>query len=279
MKPGPVSLILSAVIAVFFVFPTVIVVMTSFTEGSTVTFPPQGFSLHWYEEVLKSPKWLTALGHSATVAVLAAALAVVLGLLLAFAGARGRLLRPGLVTTVAIVPMVIPIVVSALGYFMVGSRLGLTGTTFGFALAHASIALPFVYVNAVAALTSINPAVEEASRVSGASEIGTALRISLPLVLPAAMVGGVLAFVTSWDEVVIALLLSDPGYRTVPVLIFGEVVSGARPSTSAIASLVTAASVLAMFLTAMPMGIRSLRSRRKGRAPQTKPLGGKVDSQ
>lgn len=270
MKPGIVTKLVALLIAALFVFPTIVVVATSVTEGNSVTFPPKGFSLKWYEAIFQSDKWVTALGHSTVVAVLAAAIAIVVGLLLALVAARGKLVSSGIVTGIAVAPMIVPTVVSGLGFYLLAARLDLTGTVVGFALAHACLAIPFVFINVLASLTTIEKSVEEAALVSGASELSMVVRITLPLVMPAAIIGGVLAFIISWDEVIIALLMTDPQFKTAPVLVYGEIRSGARPSTSAISSLMTLVSVVVMGLIAVLPSLTKKGPRKKQNTSKNK---------
>lgn len=259
MKAGFFARGTAIVVAILFIFPTIVVIATSVTEGNSVTFPPKGFDLKWYRAIFASDLWVPALVNSMMVAVLAALIAVGAGVLLALAAARSRVMAGSLVTGVAVAPMIVPTVVSGLGLYLVASRIGLTGNVWGFALAHATLAVPFVFINVLASLTTIERSVEEAARIGGASELGTVLRVTLPLILPAAVIGGVLAFIVSWDEVIIALLLTDPEFKTVPVLVYGEIRSGARPTTSAISSFMTLVSVVVMGLvTVMPHLLRRL---------------------
>ena len=255
MKPGYFSRIAAGLLAVFLVIPTVIVIATSFTSGRTIIFPPQGFSFRWYEEVLSTERWTSSFLMSVQVGALAAVIAMVLGSLLALGAARGRGMLPGwAIVALAVSPMVVPTVVAGLGYYISGAAVGLVGTPLWLAIAHALMGMPFVFINVLASLGSISPSIEEASQVCGASLPQTLLRITLPLVAPAVIVGGVLAFISSFDEVIVASFLTSPTFRTLPVNMFSDVQGGAEPSTSAVAGIVTAASfVLLALIAAAPL--------------------------
>ncbi|MGO3147905.1 MAG: ABC transporter permease [Leucobacter sp.] len=255
MKPGYFSRIASTLLAVFLVVPTVIVISTSFTSGRTIIFPPQGFSFRWYEEVLSTERWTGSFMTSIQVGAIAALIAMVLGSFLAIGAARGRGILPGwTIVALAVSPMVVPTVVSGLGYYVTGAAIGLVGTPIWLAVAHALMGMPFVFINVLASLGSITPSVEEAAQVCGASPAQTLLRITLPLVTPSVIVGGVLAFISSFDEVIVASFLTSPTFRTLPVNMFSDVQGGAEPSTSAVAGIVTAASfVLLTLIAAAPL--------------------------
>lgn len=256
MRAGLGVRIFAGLVALLFVAPTLVVVSTAFTSGSMVVFPPKGFSLRWFEEVFADPEWLAAFGNSLQVGLLAAFIAMVAGTSLAFAAGRGRGVPPSLVTALALLPMMVPLVVAGIGFYLVYVTIGLSGGVLGLAVAHAVLGLPFVFVNVLAALKGVDRHAEEAAQVCGASRMRTLVRITVPLIAPAAVVGGVLAFVASWDEVVVALFLNTPEFRTLPVVMWGQVSSGVEPSISAVATLVTAVSLLMAVLILLGPVIR-----------------------
>ena len=264
MKPGYFSRISAGLLAIFLVIPTVIVIATSFTSGRTIIFPPQGFSLRWYEEVLSTEKWTSSFMTSIQVGLLAALFAMVLGSLLAIGAARGKGLLPGwVIVALAVSPMVVPTVVSGLGYYISGAAIGLVGTPLWLAIAHALMGMPFVFINVLASLGSISPSVEEAAQVCGASPSQTLLRVTLPLVTPAVIVGGVLAFISSFDEVIVSSFLTSPTFRTLPVNMFSDVQGGAEPSTSAIAGIVTGATFVLLSLIAAAPLFKNKKAKKK----------------
>ncbi|GAA1380626.1 ABC transporter permease [Pseudonocardia kongjuensis] len=253
---GTVALGLAAILA----FPTVVVIGTSVTSGELLSFPPDGFSLRWYEDVLTDRRLVAAFRNSFVVGVSAAMVAMVVGTVLAVAAARGHGVPRGLVTGLALTPLVVPLVVAALGIYVVYVRLGLTGNATGMALAHATLGVPYVFINVLAALTGMNRNVEDAARAAGAGHWSVLLRITVPIVAPSAVIGGVLAFISSWEEVIVALFLVTPGFRTVPVVMWGEIQEGVSPATSAVASLVTFISILAsLSLAVVPWMRRRVR--------------------
>jgi putative spermidine/putrescine transport system permease protein len=260
MKPGFVVRVITLLMAAIFIFPTIVVAGTSFNAGQFVVFPPKGWSLKWYQQIFETGAWTDAFYNSVKVAALAGILAMLVGTMLAFAAVRGRVLPQSLITSLAVLPIVVPTVVSGIGFYIVAIRVDLSGGVLGLALAHSTLGVPYVFINVIAALTAVDGHVEEAARVCGANEWVTMLRVTLPLIAPAAVIGGVLAFIGSWDEVIIAGFLTSPTFHTLPVVIYGDVRSGAQPSTSAVATMVTIVSILMLGAAA---GIPALRGRIK----------------
>lgn len=252
---------LVVLLSLVLVLPTIVVAATAFTAGTIITFPPKGFSLRWFQEVLSDPTWTDAIASSIKVGVLAAAISVVVGTSLALAASRGIGIPRSVFVAVGLTPMVVPLAVVAIGIYFVYVRVGLYGGVLSLAIAHSVLGVPFVFVNVLAALRSLDPHVEEAARACGANYPRTLLRVTLPQILPSMLIGGLFAFITSWDEVVVAIFLNTPTFHTLPVVIWSQVRSGLEPSTSAVALLLTVVS-LVLFAFAALISFRRDRSRR-----------------
>lgn len=259
MRPRIPVTALALLTAVIFLFPTIVVVVTSFGEGRIIAFPPRGWSLRWYVDVLTDSVWIQAFVNSFLVGVLAAAIAMAVGAVLAIGATRAKILPPALISGIAMMPVVVPGVVLSVGVYMVAVRTGLTGSVLGLALAHAAIGVPFVFVNVLARLATLDKHIEEAARICGADEVTTLRTVTLPIVLPSVVIGGALAFISSWDEFMVASFMNSPTFRTIPVVVWGEVISGAEPSTSAASTLITVISILFLALAA---GLPRLRNRK-----------------
>lgn len=236
-------------IALFLLVPTLIAVPISFSSGSTIAFPPEGFTFKWYGDVLTSRDWQEATTNSLVVALLTTALSLVLGTLAALglhqAEFRGKTLVLGLLLS----PLVTPVIVVSIGIYMVFARWGLVGTYAGLVLSHTALALPFVLVSVLASLKTVNPSLALASVGLGATPWFTFRRVTLPLIAPGVISGAIFAFITSWDEVVIALFLTDVPSRTVPVMIWSQVRAMLDPSTTVVGALLIAVSALGLFIT------------------------------
>ncbi|MFC4625938.1 ABC transporter permease [Daeguia caeni] len=235
--------------ALFLLIPTIIIVPMSFTTTTTLEFPPVGFTLAWYGKVLGSSDWQSALINSLSVAASAAILATILGtaasLALHAASFRGKTFLIGLLLT----PMVTPVIVLAVGMYIVFSGWGLVATRLGLVFAHTVLAIPFVVVSVMASLRMVNPSLAPASLGLGASRWFTFRRVTLPLIMPGVLSGTVFAFITSWDEVVIALFIADIKTRTVPIMIWNQVRTNLDPATAAVAAILIIISALGVLIS------------------------------
>lgn len=247
---------LVVLIALFLLLPTLIIVPMSFTTTSTLEFPPVGFTLDWYGKVLGSPDWRNALLNSLVVATASAILATSLGTAAAIAINANAFPGDAMLMGLLLSPMVTPVIVLAVGMYMVFSGWGLVATRIGLVFAHTVLAIPFVLVSVTAGLRMVNPSLVPASLGLGAGHWLTFRRITLPLILPGVMSGAVFAFITSWDEVVIALFLADVETRTVPIMIWNQVRTNLDPATAAVAAILIAISAVGVFLSSKSRELR-----------------------
>lgn len=258
MKSGFVLRVIAILVAMILVLPTVIICSTAFTSGESVSFPPEGFSTRWIQKVLQTPMWVAAFGNSMLVGLLAAVFAMIAGSALALGASRVSGRMATFFTALAVLPMIVPLVVGAVGFYLVYSRVGLTGNALGLGLAHGVLGLPYVFVNVLATLKTLNPQLEEAARVHGATQSMALATITLPLVAQATLIGGLLSFISSWDEAVVATFLSNVRFQTLPVQMYAQIRSGVQPSVSAVALIVT---VVTFVLVLLVFAAGALRTR------------------
>jgi ABC-type spermidine/putrescine transport system permease subunit II len=185
-----------------------------------------------------------ALSVSTQVAFASTALAIVAGTSLALAAARGRLLPSGLLAALALTPLIVPIVVVAVGSYIVFVRVGLTGSILGLSLAEGALGVPFVFINVASSLSQMPDSLEDAARGLGANSFQTFRRVTLPNIMPGILIGGLLALVSAWDEIVVASFLASPYTETLPVMFWGQVRYGLQPVIGAAASVIIGVSVL-----------------------------------
>ncbi|MCZ2826697.1 MULTISPECIES: ABC transporter permease [unclassified Modestobacter] len=248
-----------ALVALYFVLPTLFVIPMSFSESSTFSFPPEGFTLQLYRNFFTDPVWLTSLRNSVAVAVVAALLATVVGTAAAVGlhNLTGRMAR--LARTVLMISIVTPGIVIAVVVYISFLKWHLVGSFTGYVLAHAAIGMPFVLVSVTSALSGFDPKLLRASASLGANPLRTFLRVTMPLISRGILTGAIFAFVTSFDEVVIALFLRSPTFQTLPVQMFNSVTFEVDPTIAATSSLVVTA-VTVICLVPLLLG-----SRRKNR--------------
>jgi len=236
--------------AAYLIVPTLVIIPMSFTNSLLLQFPPRGFSTRWYAAFINDQTWTSSAFTSLEVAALAMVLATGLGTLTALGLVRGR--YPGLrfVNGLVLSPLIVPLVVVAVGMQLMFTRWNLTGTLAGFVAAHTALAMPFVVVNVGAGLHTIDPQLEIAARTLGAPPLRAFWRVTFPLLLPSVVAGALFAFITSWDEVVVAIFLSSPLVRTLPVIMWSEVHDSLQPTIAAVASMITALNLLLLSVAA-----------------------------
>lgn len=228
--------------------PTLVIVPMSFTEARILSFPPEGFSLQWYGRMFTDPQWSTAMLNSAEVAVLAAIMATVLGTLAALALMRGRFPGKTLVNGLVLAPLIVPVVIIAIGMFSLYVRWRISGSLVGLVIAHTALALPFVVVSVSASLRTMDRNLELAAANLGADPRRTFTRITLPIILPGVLAGAIFAFITSWDEVVVAIFLTSARFRTLPVEMWEQVRQVVDPTVAAVATTLLAVTTVLLLL-------------------------------
>ncbi|MEP6656749.1 MAG: ABC transporter permease [Betaproteobacteria bacterium] len=249
---------LTALVLVFLVAPILIIVPLSFSSGSFFYYPLPGFSLRWYRDFFTSSFWLPSVWNSLIVGSVATLSATVLGTLAALGIWRARFPGQALVLALLISPMVVPVIIIAVGVYFAFAPLGLTNGYTGLILAHTTLAAPFVVVTVLATLSGFDRTLIRAAESLGASPVTTFRRITLPLILPGVLSGAVFAFAASFDEVVVALLMAGPGQRTLPRQMFAGINDNISLTIAAAATMLIAISLVLM----MAVGLLRRRSER-----------------
>jgi putative spermidine/putrescine transport system permease protein len=226
------------IVALYFILPTLFVIPMSFSSTSTFQFPPKGFSFQLYQNFFTDPVWLTSLRNSVLVATVAALLATLVGTAAALGlhNLTGRMAR--FARALLMVSIVTPGIVIAVAVYIAFLRWHLTGTFTGYVLAHAALGVPFVLVSVTSALSGFDSKLLRASASLGAPPLRTFLRVTMPLISRGILTGAIFAFVTSFDEVVIALFLRSPTFQTLPVQMYNSVTVEVDPTIAAASSLV-----------------------------------------
>lgn len=247
----------------FLLLPSVVVLPMSFSSQSYLSFPPTGWSMRWYGALLANAGWREAAVNSFVIGVPAASIATVLGTFGALAVERGALRLAGAVSALMIAPMLLPHVILAIGLYPVVLELGLLRGYAGAILAHAVIGTPLVFLSVGAALRGYSPSYELAAMTCGAGRWRCFLHVTLPMIRPGLIGGGILAFATSFDELMLVLFLTDTSTRTLPRLIWEQLNDFMTPVLAAVASLILAFSLLLLTTLAVFGG-----GRRRGSAVQ-----------
>lgn len=250
----------AALVLAFLVLPLLVIVPLSFTSGTILSLPIPGFSLRWYAEVWNSVPWRAAAWNSLVVGVGATFAATVLGTLAALGLHRAEFPGKSLLLGFLISPMIVPLVIVAAGAYFFLLPFGLTNSLLGLALVHAALGAPFVLITVSATLAGLDPALPRAAASLGATPAHAFRRVTLPLIAPGVISGALFAFVTSFDEVVVAIFLTGPQQRTLPRQMFDGLRDNISPAILAVATLLIAVAVV-LLVTVELLRRRSLRLR------------------
>lgn len=233
-------------VCAYLVIPTLIVVPISFTETDYIAFPPKGFSLQWYETFLGEGPWRNATLNSFLVASISALLATGVGTLAAFGLRRMPPTLARLVIWIVLLPMVVPTIIMAVALYGAFASLNLVGTKIGLILAHALLTLPFVVINVSAVMQKVDWRMVDAARSLGASPTTAFRKVTLPAILPGVVAGLVFAFLTSFDEVVVALFVTGIDSVTLPVQMWNGIRFEISPAVAAASTLLLLLSIFAL---------------------------------
>jgi putative spermidine/putrescine transport system permease protein len=240
--------VVTGLVLLFLVAPILTIVPLSFSSGSFFYYPLPGLSLRWYADFFASTFWLPALKNSLIVGCCATALATLLGTLAALGIWRARFPAQGLIVAILISPMVVPVVIVAVGTYFAFAPLGLTDGYAGLILAHTTLGVPFVVVTVLATLSGFDRTLIRAAESLGARPLTTFRRVVLPLIAPGVASGAVFAFAASFDEVVVALLMAGPGQRTLPRQMFAGINDNISLTIAAAATMLIAISLVLMIV-------------------------------
>lgn len=228
----------------FLLAPIFAIVPLSFSSGNFLTYPLPGLSLRWYEELLTSDKWLPALRNSMIVGVSATIAATVLGTLASIGLNRARLPFKPVVMGLLLSPMIVPVVITAIGVYFFFAPLGLSNTFAGLIIAHTALGAPFVVITVSATLAHFDIGMARAAASLGAPPLTAFFRVVLPLIMPGVASGALFAFATSFDEVVVALMIAGPEQRTLPREMFSGIRESINPTITAVATVLILTSVV-----------------------------------
>lgn len=240
----------SYVVAVYvFIFlPVLVLVLFSFQDGAISVPPLRGLSLRWYEALFADGRMMAALRNSVLVGMISASICTVLGFLAAYALARYRPRGATALRAFLIAPLGVSYLVIALGLSLGFGELGIGRSLATLTIGHVVINLPLAFAIILSQMTERQEHVERAARDLGAGEFKVLTLITVPMLLPGIMAAFLLSFTLSWDEFVIALLLTRFDV-TLPVEIWSALRTGLNPKTNAAGTIVFALSVSLLFIT------------------------------
>lgn len=238
--------ILCVAIFVYLLVPIFVIMPLSFNSEPYFSYPMAGFSTRWYEDFFTNPQWMLGLKNSIVVGFFATLLATTLGTLAALGLNRADFYGKTAVMAVLISPIVIPIVITAAGMFYFYASIGLSSTIPGLVLAHAALGVPFVVITVSATLVGFDHNLVRAGSSLGADPVRVFFKVTLPLILPGVVSGALFAFITSWDELVVAIFLAGAEQHTLPRRMWSGIRELLSPTITAVATMLIMFSIMLM---------------------------------
>ncbi|AQZ34723.1 polyamine ABC transporter permease [Pseudomonas sp. LPH1] len=238
-------------IAAFLMLPILFIVLLSFGSSQWLVFPPPGWTLKWYGQFFSNPEWMESALTSLKVAVLTTLCAVSLGLPCAFALVRGKF--PGREALYALftLPMIVPLVIIAVAVYALFLKLGYTGTLLAFVISHVIVAMPFTIISIINSLKLFDQSIEDAAVICGASRLQAIFKVTFPAIRPGIVAGALFAFLVSWDEVVLSVMMASPSLQTLPVKMWTTLRQDLTPVIAVASTLLIGLSIVIMLIAAL----------------------------
>jgi putative spermidine/putrescine transport system permease protein len=249
--------VLSIVIMLLLVVPTFIVVPMSFSGSQYLEFPPTNWSMRWYDEYLESSKWMRATVTSIQVGVFTMLVATPIGTMAAYALFVSGHRAAKALFVFLITPMIVPVILIAIGAFYAFGRTGFNNTIAGLVMAHTVLAAPLVMIIITAALRSYDLNQERVARSLGATRLKAFFVITLPQIKFSVVTAALLSFLTSFDEVIIAIFVSGGVNATLTKQMFSSLRDFIDPTIAAIST------ILVLVSTILLLVVQFLGSRKK----------------
>ncbi|MGF3057414.1 ABC transporter permease [Microbacterium sp. YY-01] len=241
---------------IFLLAPLAIVVVISFSSNQYISFPPEGFTLKWYQMLPSKQQFMTGLGHSLVTASIATAIVLAIGVPAALAISKFEFRGKGAIEAFFLSPLLVPSIVIALGLVLLLGPYGLTNTYLSIILGHVGITIPYLMRTTLMSLATSDTSCEEAAKVLGASGFTVFRRVTLPIIAPGVIAGAVLAFIVSFDEIVISLFVAESGKPTLPVQVMRYVENSADAVVAALSVILILFSILVVVIVERLTGLR-----------------------
>jgi putative spermidine/putrescine transport system permease protein len=236
-----IPLVLATIVAVFLIAPILIIVPMSFSTAISFEFPPPGYWLGYYVRYFHSDAWLAATANSFIIAFGSMVLTMLVALPAAFGYVRYRFFGKNAFNLIIMLPLIVPGVVSALGYYGFLSRIHLVGTRPGMMIAHSALSVPVAFLAITAALKGFDRNLERAANSAGAGPLRTFWWVTLPVLRPGILVGALFAFLHSFNEAVVAIFIAGRDASTLPKKMFESIRLESDPVLAVVSTLLTGA--------------------------------------
>jgi putative spermidine/putrescine transport system permease protein len=253
--------LLAGLTLVLLVAPTLVVLTVSFTDSFSLKFPPPGYSLRWYEELLNSTQLHFAAVNSLKVALATTVLAVLLGVTGALAIANSASARARVLDSLFMSPLVLPALAFGFAALMTFSAVGWTVSITTLVIGHTVVCVPYVIRTTTAALAQMDPALLESSASLGARRLYTFRRVTWPLIRPGVLAGAFIAFMSSFDNVPVSLFLRDARTDMLPIRMWQDLEGRLDVTIAALSGVIIMFTLAMMIIMERATGLsRRLRS-------------------
>lgn len=238
--------IMAALVLAFLALPIVLIFPIALNPSPYLSFPPKGLSLRWIASVAGDRDWLSSLWLSFRIALGSTSLSLLVSTLTALALVRRKFPLKRVVYALVLLPMIVPNVIAAIAMFFFFAAVDVFGNTLSIILGHAVVSLPVAVIILASTLQGVDHSLEQAAMSLGASNFATFRRITLPLIAPGVASASIFAFLTSFDELLIALFMSGPTSQTLPVRIWNAALFQLDPKIAAVSASLVVISVTAL---------------------------------
>ncbi len=239
----------AALVLLFLAAPLFVVVPAAFNNSSLLQFPPRAWSLRWFHEYLDSASWIDATKTSVKAALIVSLASTVLGLTAALSLDRYAVPGRNVLRALIMAPLLVPVVVTAVGLYYVFLRVGLNGSFWALVIGHTVVTFPYATVVIGASLAEVDIRLEDAAVGLGAIRARAFLEVTLPLIRPGLVVAALFGFLISFDEVVIAIFVTSAETMTLPRRIWDGIRFELNPTIAAVSTILIAVSALVMLLS------------------------------
>jgi putative spermidine/putrescine transport system permease protein len=254
--------ILGIFVVVFIAAPLVIVVPMSFSDARSLQFPPPGYGFTYYQAFFSDMRWLRPTLNSIVIATATMVLTMTLVVPATFALVRHRFVGKSIADLMMLMPLAVPHIVMAVGYYSFLGELRLVHTHLGVVLAHTCLSAPIAFLVLSANLKGFDRTLERAAQSLGASPTKTFIHVTLPILRPGIIISALFAFIQSFDETVVAIFISGRNAETLPRKMFDSIRQETDPVIAVVSTLLFVAVLVALLAPAGWNGIRkSLRAK------------------
>lgn len=242
-------------IVLFIIVPLPLVILSSFSASSMITFPPTGFSIKWYTGIFERMEYVRSFLLSLRLSLLCVLISVSVGTLASLALARYNFRGREIIRSVFLSPLMLPAVIVGLALLRFFASIRWVATFQGILLAHLILTTAYVIRTVSSSLVGFDNSLEEAARDLGASAFYTLRKVTLPLIKPGLIVAAIFAFIVSFDETTVSIFITGGRTITLPVRIFSQLEYGLDPTVTAISSLLILMAVIALFIIGEVFGL------------------------